>query len=177
MILGLVETHKKFNGVEWGEGVEYISTMRRQDDKRGGGIYLIKVNDGCTWENIDNACSDILMARINLWKLIIYIMLVYIDVKDKERNVNIYENLNIGMEVAVSSEMPIILGDFNGLVGFLGSQERNYNKIKMLEFTKRWNLIMMNCNVKCKGTFTRVEGNNKSVIDYVLINDKMYKYY
>ena len=35
-------------------------------------------------------------------------------------------------------------------------QERNYNGIKMLEFTERWNLIMMNCDVKCKGTFTRV---------------------
>ena len=55
-------------------------------------------------------------------------MLVYIDVKDRERNANIYENLNIGMEMAVSSEMPIIkMGDFNGHVGFLGSQERNYN--------------------------------------------------
>ena len=36
---------------------------------------------------------------------------------------------------------------------------------------------MINCDEKCKGTFTRVEGSNKSVIDYVLINDKMYVYY
>ena len=28
VILGLVETHEKFNRVEWGEGVEYISTMK-----------------------------------------------------------------------------------------------------------------------------------------------------
>ena len=41
VILGLVETHEKFNRVEWGEGVEYISTMRGQDDKRDGGISLI----------------------------------------------------------------------------------------------------------------------------------------
>ena len=67
--------------------------------------------------------------------------------------------------------------DFNGHVGSLLSQERNYNGIKMLEFMERWNLIIMNCDVKCKDTFTRVEGNNKSVIDYVLINDKMYQYY
>ena len=55
VIQGLVETHEKFNRVEWGEGVEYISTMRGQDDKRGGGISLIKGKDGCTWEKIDNA--------------------------------------------------------------------------------------------------------------------------
>ena len=46
-----------------------------------------------------------------------------------------------------------------------------------MEFTERWNLIMMNCDVKCKGTFTMVELNNKSVIDYFLINDNMYQYY
>ena len=49
-------------------------------------------------------------------------MLVYIDVKDREGNANIYENLSIGMEMTVSSEMPIIIMvDFNGHVGFLGS--------------------------------------------------------
>ena len=89
----------------------------------------------------------------------------------REIQIYTYENLNIGMEVSVSNEIPIIImGDFNGHVCFLGSQERNYNGIKMLEFTERWNLIMMISDVKCKGTFTRVEGNNKSVI-YVLIND------
>ena len=57
-------------------------------------------------------------------------MLLYIDVKNRERNANIYENLNILMEMAVSSEMPIIImWDFNGHVGFLGSQDRNYNGI------------------------------------------------
>ena len=172
-----METHEKFNRVEWGEGVEYISSMRGQDDKRGGGISLIKGKNGCAWEKADYSCSDILMGRLNLWKLSIYILLVYIDVKDRERNANIYENLNIGMEVAVSSEMPIIIMcDFNGHVGFLRNQERSYNGTKMLEFTERWNLIMMNCDVKCKGTFARIEGNNKSVIDYVLINDEIYQY-
>ena len=76
VILGLVETHEKFNRMEWGEGVEYISTMRGQDNKRGGEISLIK----------GNARSDMLTARLNLWKLSMYIMLVYIDVKDSEIN-------------------------------------------------------------------------------------------
>ena len=35
VILGLVETHEKFDRLEGGEGMEYISTMRGQDDKRG----------------------------------------------------------------------------------------------------------------------------------------------
>ena len=36
--------------------------------------------------------------------------LLYIDVKDRVRNKNMYENLNIGMEVAVDSDIPIIIG-------------------------------------------------------------------
>ena len=48
VILGLMEIHEKFNRMEWGEGMEYISTMRGQDNKRGGGISLIKGKDGCT---------------------------------------------------------------------------------------------------------------------------------
>ena len=68
----------------------------------------------------------------------ICVVLVYIDTKDRERNKYIYENLNACMEVAVNSEMPIIgMGDFNGHVGFLGNQERNYNGMKMLEFMER----------------------------------------
>ena len=36
---------------------------------------------------------------------------------------------------------------------------------------------MMKCDEKCMDTVTRVERNDKSVIDYILINDKMYQYY
>ena len=48
VILGLVETHEKLNRGEWAEGVECISSMRGRDDKRGGGISLIKGKNGCT---------------------------------------------------------------------------------------------------------------------------------
>ena len=44
----------------------------------------------------------------------------------REIQIYTYENLNIGMEFSVSNEIPIIImGDFNGHVGFLGSLERN----------------------------------------------------
>ena len=35
----------------------------------------------------------------------------------------------------------------------------------------------MNCDTKCRGTFTRTERDNKSVIDYILVNEAMYKHY
>ena len=78
----------------------------------------------------------------------------------------------------LDNQMPVIvMGDFNGHVGFLGSQDRNHNGVKLSEFVERWNLIIMNCDTKCRGTFTRIESDNKSVIDYILVNEAMYKHY
>ena len=62
-------------------------------------------------------------------------------------------------------------------MGFLGNQDKNHNGVKLLEFVERWNLIIMNCDAKCRGTYTRIERDNKSVIDYILVNEAMYKHY
>ena len=34
----------------------------------------------------------------------------------------------------------------------------------------------MNYDAKCRGTYTRIERDNKSVIDYILVNKAMYKH-
>ena len=176
--MGLVETHEKYRKMDWGEGVDLLSVMREQADQKGGGILLMKEKGGCTWEKTKSECNDILNAKLNLGKVSIYIMLVYMDVKDKERNKSIYEKLNMGMEGAMNSELPVmVMGDFNGHAGFLGNQELNYNGTKMLEFMEKWNLILMNCDTNCSGTFTRIERDAKSVIDYIMINDRMYGLY
>ena len=62
-------------------------------------------------------------------------------------------------------------------MGFLGNQDKNHNVVKLLEFVERWNLIIMNCDAKCRGTYLRIERDNKSVIDYILVNEAMYKHY
>ena len=36
---------------------------------------------------------------------------------------------------------------------------------------------MLNCDINCKGEYTRVERGNRSVIDYVMVSEEMYKYY
>ena len=70
---------------------------------------MIKEKGGCTWEKIESECSDILSAKLNLGKVRIYIMPVYMDVKDKERNKSIYEKLNMGMEGAMNCELPVMV--------------------------------------------------------------------
>ena len=82
----------------------------------------------------------------------IYVLPVYPDVKDKERNKYIHKDFDLVMR-NLYIQMPVIeMGDFNGHVRFLGNQDKNHNGVKLLEFVERWNLIIMNCDAKCRGT-------------------------
>ena len=107
----------------------------------------------------------------------IYVLLVYLDVRDEKRNKYIYENLDLMISDLDNKMSVIVMGDFKGHGGFLGDQDNNHNLVKLLEFVERWNLIIMNCDTKCRGTFTRIYRDNKSVIDYILVNEAMYKHY
>ena len=44
----------------------------------------------------------------------------------------------------------------------------------MLEFAERWNLVVLNADERCEGVSTRVQGNERSVIDFYLVNERMY---
>ena len=53
-ILGLVEMHERFSRIDWGEGVEQEESRREMEDKKGGGLALLKmreyrVNAGIYW--------------------------------------------------------------------------------------------------------------------------------
>ena len=96
------------------------------------------------------------------------------DVSDLNRNKAIYNaiekilsRLDEGMPVAV-------IGDFNCHVGFLGEQSKNRKGEMMLEFMERWNMVILNMDDRCEGVYTRIQGREKSVIDYYLVNEEMF---
>ena len=51
--------------------------------------------------------EDILNVALDLGRLKIYVLLVYLDVKDKERNKYIYENLDLMMR-DLDNQMPVL---------------------------------------------------------------------
>ena len=55
-------------------------------------------------------------------------------------------------------------------MGFLREQEKNYGGEMLLEFAEKWGLVILNCDARCRGVCTRSEKNERSVIDYVMIN-------
>ena len=76
LILGMVETHEKFNRLDWGDDIEHIEQMRDQTDKKGGILPMLKDRDDYKYDKLDNTCKDILNVKLDLGRLNIeYIVL------------------------------------------------------------------------------------------------------
>ncbi len=89
------------------------------------------------------------------------------EAKDKARNLNRRADIERKMD-SIKDESFIIQGDFNGHLGFLGSQKCNDNG-------NNHNLTLLNLKDKCNGTYTWRRNDQKSAIDFVLVNQAMYR--
>ena len=69
----------------------------------------------------------------------------------------------------------IVLGDFNGHLGYLGNQKLDTNGKRVLDFIEKNSMILLNADDKCQGTVTREESGHKSSIDFVLVNTEFYR--
>ena len=63
----------------------------------------------------------------------------------------------------------------NAHVGFLGEQQLNKNGERLLDLMEECRLIMLNLDESCTGEITREQGMHMSVIDFVLVNELLYK--
>jgi len=175
-LVALLETHQKYRKINFSDELGIIERMRELKDKKGGGLMILYRKDDLLKMEIsqrETTNSDILAVKVVVGCLKVLIALVYIDVKDKERNLKIYEDLNIIMQDTPMDYGKIIMGDFNAHVGFLGEQRLNINGELLLHFMEKWNLVMLNADDRCEGQYTRIDRNEYSVIDYMLVDEKM----
>ena len=78
------------------------------------------------------------------------------------------------------SDLPtLILGDFNGHLSMIGNHATNENGRMLLNLVEDENLVILNEDLNCKGTFTWNPNHRdqRSVIDYGLVNHNMYQYF
>ena len=115
-----------------------------------------------------------LVGEVEVLGVNLVIVLVYLDTRDTERNGGIYREMDRKMAEIPEGEGRIVLGDFNGHVGFIGEHDLNRNGQMMLDFMERWNLVMLNADSRCEGKYTRVQGNERSIIDYALVDENIY---
>ena len=97
--------------------------------------------------------------------------------KTKKKTIEeMYDQIaNNKIEAEKANESFLLMGDFNCKIG----NKINNNKEEISEFgpillktVKEQEMIIINANNKCKGMWTRIEGNKKSVIDYVLTGEE-----
>lgn len=75
--------------------------------------------------------------------------------------------------------MVILLGDFNGHVGFTGPQPLNYNGRWVLDIMGKmeYDTIKWWFEVNGEEEVTRRQGNIGSAIDFISVNEALYKYF
>ena len=73
------------------------------------------------------------------------------DVNDQRRNYYIRSELNQILSDYAENENVLVLGDFNGHLGFIGEQELNENGRYVLEIMEGYNLVLLNGDLNCDG--------------------------
>ena len=124
-------------------------------------------------EKISTVHKNILHAKLELDKFVFTIILVHLSSSDSVRNNIIQREINTILNKNINQPV-ILLGDFNGHVGFLGPQEVNMNGEKVLHWITDKNLILLNGDPRCSGEITWENRGFKSSIDFILVNQTMY---
>ena len=107
-------------------------------------------------------------------------MKIYFDVdksKDGEKvNTKLRKDIERRLEVKDDVGL-IILGDFNGHISGLGPHETDFNGKMILEWMSNFNLVLLNMDDRCQGvkTWSRDYKNQYSTVNFVLVNNYMYK--
>ena len=125
-LLCLTETQLKIDKVKISEGLKYVENMRESQDKKGGGLMMLWRNEVelCV-EKIDTKLRDILYAKCSATNLNFHIALVYFPCGNKEEDNLLRKGMQKELEEILEEQQHnplLILGDFNGHVGFLGQQ-------------------------------------------------------
>ena len=179
-VLCLTETRQRYDRLDVDKNLIKLENMRKGQDKKGGGLMVIyKSNNNIKFDVIPSRNADILDVQGTIAANEIRIILVYMSVEsqpqDLERNRDLQRELECKIESNEDRAL-LVMGDFNGHVGFLGDQREDRNGKFVMNLVNSSNMVMLNCDDKCKGMYTWGKRGQRSVIDYVLANDRMYQH-
>ena len=172
-ILCLTETQKKVRDINISKEIIVMESMRDQKDKKGGGIMVLyKDSKEIELKKIDCKNKDLLQLKGSIYGEKTLILVVYFAVNDKERNKRIKEEIESIIDD--EEEAVILTGDFNGHTGLQGTQRVDENGRVILEWMEKYKMILLNEDERCEGVYTWSRNDQRSVIDYALVSQKMY---
>ena len=176
-LMFLTETQKKVNDIRVGEGYTCINKMRNTNQMKGGGLMaLFRESEDFHFEEQETINSEYLHIRGRIGAVKAAIILAYLRTGTGEEvrqwNQKIALEIQKILETAeAQEEFLLIAGDFNAHLGYIGYQEENENGKIVNEMIERNNLILLNLEEKCSGTYTWSRGEQKSAIDFIMVND------
>ena len=182
ILLCLTETQQKYDKIDWSEDICKIESMRTMNDKKGGGLLIAcKKRNWVTIEQLETKSRDILYAMVRMFDIKMHMVLVYFSIpkakEDKERNSNIKKEIELIIDKAgENSEAAMVLGDFNGHIDVLGQQKEDENGRIVLDWVNNYGMQLLNLDAACEGIYTWSRNEQRSAIDFVLVNRKCYRY-
>ena len=139
----------------------------------------MREEESVDFEKKKSRSKDILEIEGKCRGIEMKIILVYFDVDKGGRGRAVNNKMRKEIEGKIEkneSECLLILGDFNGHLRILEEGRRDDINGKMvMKWMENYNLNLMNADEKCEGVYTWSRGNQKSAIDMVLMNRRMYE--
>ena len=126
----LTETHKRDNSIRFNNNSNFLHKTRNIIDKKGGGLMIVWNKDSkFEFVELPNDNKDILITKNKINNYIFYSIIVYFSASEHKINIELKKEIDkISKELGKIDNIDImILGDFNGHVGFLGKQDKNNN--------------------------------------------------
>ena len=174
-ILCVTETQQKIDKLNIRKNLIKITQMRKKESKKGGGLMIItKQNSNIEIEDIKTLHEDCLQMQVKFGNLNFKLITVYMSCHHKE-NKELNNQIERAIQQNYETEPMLIVGDFNAHLGVIIPDTLNENGRTLLKWLEQYNLILLNNDPKCQGTYTWSSRGQKSIIDYAIINQKMYQ--
>ena len=129
-------------------------------------------------EKKENNNKDLLEIEGRIFGMKIKIVIVYFDAnknkRGKDRNITLKENIETIIENN-KMEGLMVMGDFNGHIKEIDGRNEDENGKMIINWIEKYKLKLLNLDEKCEGKYTRVRGEQKTTIDYILVNENIYE--
>ena len=161
---------------------EGYAVYRNDRNNNGGGVLIgvkIELKNVCTIVEKKKDIEESIWVLINNSRIQLRIGCIYAPQESrtsKEVLEKMYDSIQEQIEIAKERQQNVLMvGDLNCKVGDV--IQNNKTEITkggrlLLKMVKENKMILLNASDRSEGLWTRVEGQSKSVLDYVIINEE-----
>ena len=190
-VVALTETHVREGEqelLELPEGYSFIGKGRGTGQRKGGGVGFL-VRKDVRWHRIhvgideeSEVKNEIEWMGMEAQRTKVAVGVVYMGREGlpDEWNDQIYEQLRTQVNMIQEQGYDVMItGDFNGHIGDGldgiegGDRDQNRNGKRLLNFSREEGFRIVNRDMQCKGKWTWSSGERQSIIDYVLVDNRM----